>query len=370
MVKFLHTSDWQIGMKGSGLGAAASLVAEQRIQTLERVLDLAQSEHVDFVVACGDLFEHNQVADDQVTAVARILRAYPSVEVHAIPGNHDLPGPGSVWNRAALRGVPNLHPHVTAEPVPTLLRNGVDYVVLHPFPVLTRHSHSDPLVQLQSLSDDALIHIGLAHGHILKVTFGAHESEIKLPIDPEHVDGSGLDYLALGHWHGTRLFGTRIAYSGTHEQSSYGESDAGNILIVSIVDKGAPPEIRAVRVGQLRWDHRELSFAGDDSIVRLRDLLSGCEADFLELVLDGELPDRVYEDYRDAIGTASKFKHLRLGDTRLQWIPDTGDSLPILSDLSLAEVQRRLAELANTQDAEVVREAKRLLGQYAQEAGL
>jgi DNA repair exonuclease SbcCD nuclease subunit len=336
---------------------------------------VAENQGVDFVVACGDLFEHNQVADDQVTAVARILRAHPSVEIHAIPGNHDLPGPGSVWNRAALRGVPSLHIYTVPAPTEIALSDG-GVVVLHPLPVKSRYSLEDPLARLESVANDPRVHIGLAHGHITTITFGAHEGDIKLPIDPSHVDRIGLDYLALGHWHGTRLIttgsdGTRIAYSGTHEQTAYREGDSGNLLLVSIEAKGAPPEIRRVRVGHLRWEQRVLTFAGDGNIDRLRQILANHDADFVELTLDGELPNLLYAEYHDLLSQNGGFKHLRVNDSALSWVADAEEALPPLSDASLAEIQRRLwKRLATAVDleAQIAREAVGLFGRYVREA--
>ena len=375
MVKFLQTSDWQVGMKGGGLGEAGALVARQRIESIERILEVAENEGVDFIVACGDLFEHNQVADDQVIAVARILRAHPSVEIHAIPGNHDLPGPGSVWNRAAVRSVPNLHVHIAPAPVELALSDG-SLVVLHAFPVKTRYSLGDPLARLESVADDSRVHIGFGHGHLTTITFGAYEGDIRLPIDPSHVDRVGLDYLALGHWHGTHLVTTdsgctRIAYSGTHEQTTYAERDAGNVLLVKIAAKGAPPEIRKMRVGQLRWEQRALTFAGDGSMDRLRQILANRDVDFVELTIDGELPNRLYPDYRDVLRLPSGFKHLRVNDSALRWVADAEEALPPLSDASLAETQRRLRQRLVTSEnteAEISREAEDLFGRYVREA--
>jgi predicted phosphodiesterase len=376
MVKFLQTSDWQIGMKGSGLGVAGSLVAEQRIQTLERILQVAEAESADFVVACGDLFEHNQVADDQVTGVARILRAHPSVEIHAIPGNHDLPGPGSVWNRAALRGVPNLRIHLSPDPCAVLGKDGSP-VILHPLPVRSRYSYSDPLAQIVRIDGGPEINVGLGHGHLTTISFGAHEGDIKLPIDPAHVDRIGLDYLALGHWHGTKVLkatdgAPRIAYSGTHEQTAYAETNAGNVLVVTIPARGAGPDIRAVRVGVLRWEERQLAFAGDQSLERLAELLANCEADFLELSVAGELPGHLFTAYRQLL-ESDRFKHVRLHDESLSWLPDKDGTTLELSDASLRMVHEQLnTALAGSSGAEaaIAREALALFERYVREAGL
>ena len=370
MIKFLHTSDWQIGMKGGGLGRAGALVAEQRIRTIERILEIAEAEDVDFVLACGDLFEHNQVADDQVTAVAHILRSHPGVEVHAIPGNHDLPGPGSVWNRAALRAVTNLQVHTTRELVELVAKNSSTPVRLYPFPVHSRYTLTDPLAAVAPVASPG-VSIGLAHGHLITVTFGAHESDIKLPLDPAHVDRIGLDYLALGHWHGTRIVSERVAYSGTHEQTGYAETDAGNVLLVSISGDQALPVIRPIRVGHFEWLSRQLTFAGDVDLGRLREALEDAkENSFLAITMDGELPDALFESYREVLAEArAQYADLRVADASLRWV-SSNHAMTTITDASLKEIQAQLGhELENAADeeADVIREARRLFERICDE---
>ena len=60
----------------------------------------------------------------------------------------------------------------------------------------------------------------------------------------------------------------------------------------------------------MRWERRALTFAGDGGIDRLRQILSDQGADFVELTLDGELPNPLYADYRDVLGQDLGFKNL------------------------------------------------------------
>lgn len=367
MVRFLHTSDWQIGMKGSGLGAAGERVARARVQAVDRLLTLAEAQGVDFVVACGDLFEHNHVAQDVVEEVARLIAGHRTIEVHAIPGNHDLPGPGSVWNRSALRAVPNLHVHVDPTPVP--LRNAT----LHPFPVRSRFSGADPLAALPELRSEPGIHVGLAHGHVTSVTFGAHEEDIRLPLDPSHVDRAGLDYLALGHWHGLRIVtlrdgSRRVAYSGTHEQTSFRESDAGNALLVEIAEKGASPVLTPLRTGTYAWERLAFSTAGDLDVLRLRAAVLASKADFLELTLDGDLPSSAFSSYRDVVAEAEESRACLSLRDNLRWTAERSATEEPIVDAGLAEVDRRLAEAAATGDqASTARAAREMFRRFVRE---
>jgi DNA repair exonuclease SbcCD nuclease subunit len=375
MLRFVHTSDWQVGMKGGGLGAAGGLVAQQRVETIDRVLAIAEQHQASFVLAAGDLFEDNKVSQEVVDCVAALLRAHPGIEVHAIPGNHDLPGPGSVWSRAALRGVPNLTCHTDSNPIAL----GPD-ATLHPFPVKSRYAGSDPLEGLEELFAQPGIHVGLAHGHLSIVQFGGHEQDVRLPIDPVHVSRAGLDYLALGHWHGTQLFKAsdghlRIAYSGTHEQTAHSENDAGNVLVVEIDEKGAPPRIEKVRSGQLRWAKEQLTLAGETSTARVKAVIEACTADLMLLQLGGELPSALDAAYRELMTEGKgRFKDLRVDDRELRWrVEEDPAAAPQISDASLnevaAELRRRMSE-STGRDGEIAREAWYQLRTLLQEAGL
>jgi DNA repair exonuclease SbcCD nuclease subunit len=43
-------------MKGGGLGEAGERVAKQRIETIDRILAIAETRDADFVVVAGDVF--------------------------------------------------------------------------------------------------------------------------------------------------------------------------------------------------------------------------------------------------------------------------------------------------------------------------
>lgn len=120
--------------------------------------------------------------------------------------------------------------------------------------------------------------------------------EIDLPIDPSCVVRTGIDYLALGHWHSHRTFedGTgiaRIAYSGTHEQTNYGEDNAGHCLLVQIDGKGDAPKIEPIETGQLTWASMEFELKDSSSLIELEKYFESIEGiDMVRLVIHGELP--------------------------------------------------------------------------------
>ena len=60
-MKFLHTADWQIGMRAAHVGAAGVPVREARLEAARRVIETGREAGAEFVVVCGDTFEDNGV---------------------------------------------------------------------------------------------------------------------------------------------------------------------------------------------------------------------------------------------------------------------------------------------------------------------
>src|SRR3990172_6215813 len=102
-MRFLHTADWQIGMKAAALGDAGARVREERLAAGRRVVEAAKSHSVDFVLVAGDLFEDNAVDRVLVQKVADILHSFGGL-VFVIPGSHDPIVPGSVWEHPSWNG--------------------------------------------------------------------------------------------------------------------------------------------------------------------------------------------------------------------------------------------------------------------------
>jgi len=290
MVQFIQTSDWQIGMKGSGLGDAGPIVRKTRIETIHNVLKSAEEQKVDFVLLCGDIFEHNMISQEEVKKVVTIFNQYPNIPLYLLPGNHDIIGADCVYNRPIFQGIKHLKILYTSDSVE------VPGAVIHPCPVFSKFSTKDFSNAIPKVREFGGIHIGVAHGSLLGKFSVQNWEDIDLPIDPSCVDRTGIDYLALGHWHSHRIFEdntgvARIAYSGTHEQTNYNEDYAGQYLLVQIDEKGDAPEILPIKTGQLSWVSKEFEMKDSSSITELKGYLESIKGiDMVRLVIQGELP--------------------------------------------------------------------------------
>src|SRR5690349_9702513 len=115
-MKFLHTADWQIGMRAAQFGEKGESVRGARLESARRVILTARSEGVDFVLVAGDTFEHNGVERLKIREVARILGGAPC-PVYIIPGNHDPVMAGSVWEDPVWAEWPSVHVATRAQPI-------------------------------------------------------------------------------------------------------------------------------------------------------------------------------------------------------------------------------------------------------------
>jgi DNA repair exonuclease SbcCD nuclease subunit len=245
-MKFVHTADWQIGMRAAHIGERASRVRAARFDAAERVVAIANERGADAMLVTGDTFEDNAVSSTDVQRVADILARFRG-NVYLIPGNHDPAVAASLWQHPAWR---RERLHVLLEDAPVVAAPGV---TLFPCPLKTKASNLDPTAWIAGASGDG-VRIGLAHGTVE----GAAVTEDVFPIPRDAATRGRLDFLALGHWHSTASFDeslarARMAYAGTHETTKFGERDSGNVLLVEVRERGAMPVVERIRTGSLRW---------------------------------------------------------------------------------------------------------------------
>lgn len=344
MIRFIHTADWQIGMKAAHVGPSAETVRGERLKAARRVVEVACQREVDFVLVAGDTFEDNAVDRVLVQKVADTLAQFRG-PVYVLPGNHDPFVPGSVWDHRAWQSTPNVR--VLTEATPVELNGGT----LHPSPVLQKHSLSDPTCRIDA-RDSAGIAVGMAHGTVE----GVSQDVADYPIHREAAARGGLDYLALGHWHSTAFFPdsggtTRMAYSGTHETTRFGERDSGNVLLVEIDKRGAAPQLTTIRTGGLHWESREEELRDPSDATRLRETIEAW-SDPSTTLLDVRLKGVMHRESQvellrvDEILKA-RFLHARLDPTLLVPAPDDDRWLDDVPAGVLQAVAKRLQNLSD-----------------------
>ncbi|MGZ6260549.1 MAG: metallophosphoesterase family protein [Candidatus Limnocylindrales bacterium] len=251
MPRLLHMADVHLGARHQDLGQAAAEQRERQFDAFRRALDLALAEHVDVVLVAGDLFDSNQQPRRSVERAAAELGRLPAAGAHVvvIPGTHDVYDHSSLYrihDLAALAGVkPGGDGLVVLTPErPEVVFPALDLVVYGRV-FDTKRAPRSPLAGFSAAEETrARWRVGLVHGS-LRIE-GKIEADDVL-FTTEEITNSGLDYLALGHWHSFqqgRAGGTTWAYAGAPEPVAVDQDGAGQVILVELEDVGGDTRVR------------------------------------------------------------------------------------------------------------------------------
>lgn len=360
MVKLLHTADWQIGkLFGQFEPDEAALLAEARFRAVERLASLADEQHVDLVLVPGDIFDAQGVADKTIHRLFNAMKGFSGPWV-LIPGNHDAGLSESVWTRATRLDAVADNVHVCLRPEPLFIES-LGVVVL-PAPLTQRNTHADLTEWFATAETPAgMYRIGLAHGSVQGIL--AEGIDSTNPIAAARAEQAGLDYLALGDWHGTKQVDARTWYSGTPETDRFKANDSGQALLVEITEPRALPSVTPVVTGQYRWQSDVVVLHIPSDIDQVLQQLSALgQTDVMQLSLTGQMDLAGHRRLREAIGQAQGRARSLLTDlSTLRLEPTAEDIETLKADGYLGEVIADLRAGQNGPDADVSRDALALL---------
>lgn len=344
-MKMIHTADWQLGKPFARFPPGVrSALTEARLDAIDRIAGVAASTGSHHVVVAGDVFDNVDPGDRIVgQAVSRMQRA--DVTWWLMPGNHDHSRAGGLWSRVRRLAPANVRVVDTPEAVE--MEEGA---WLLPAPLEHRKTVFDPTAAMVDMATPAgALRIGLAHGSITE--FGATGESSNL-IPPDRARSAGLDYLALGDWHGFLAVGDRTAYSGTPEVDRHGRDEPGTCVAVE-ARSGDAPRFERLETGRFRWLSRRWEVANPEDLERelaaLRD--EGRLSDvLLSLKLGGVagLADRVgiVSTIEDRL--AHELRHLDLETDGLLARPTPEDVAQIDVQGALAGASATLQALAES----------------------
>ena len=292
----LHTADWHLGRRFPAFEPDQELrLTRARLDVVGRILDLADSRHVDAVLCAGDLFDLPNPPEDWWSGVlGEFQRRDWQRPVVLLPGNHDPLTPNSLYHPAhPFRARLPAYVHVV-DAKGWQLEVGENAVVVAA-PCTSHAGQTDLAASLpQREPDDDRIRIGLVHGQ----TFDIEGHQTNFPIAQGTAVDRGLDYLAIGDTHAFRDVephaGVPTVYPGAPEATNFGERDTGNVALVFFpLDRRRRAIVRPETVGIWTWRDETCT-----SISALRAVRADPELrrTVLRLTLDMEVPMAEYDE--------------------------------------------------------------------------
>jgi exonuclease SbcD len=270
MLRLLHTADVHLGARHADLGEEASAQRERQFAAFQATIELALAEKLDLVLIAGDLFDSNTQPRRSVERVAAELGRLVEAKIRTviIPGTHDVYDRSSVYRAydlPAMSGTTADDDFVTilTPERPDIVLSACD-VVVHARVFATKRAPHSPLADLRVKGDDrATWHVGLVHGAI--AISGKTDTD-DVVINREEIGPTGLDYLALGHWHSAqqgRAGGVAYAYSGAPEPIALDQDRAGKVLLVTLeaVNGNRSVTVEERQVGRTKFERIEIDGA-------------------------------------------------------------------------------------------------------------
>ena len=316
--RFIHSSDLHLGRRfGNYPEDIRGRLVEARHAAIDSLSSAAKDHGAGHVLIAGDLFDTETPSDHVWRQALAAMAAADNIDWWIIPGNHDSLTAEALWDPIRAQLPENVHFCDAAAPVEI-----APVATLLPSPVPSRFPGRDTTEWMPDCATpDGSLRIGLAHGGI--VTFGSEDDGAET-IPPDRAATAGLDYLALGDWHGFMRVGDRTCYSGSPERDRFKHQGRGVCLVVTIPGSGAVPEVAEIATGRFGWHEIPLPLTPEqDASVALADALPedgvGRRDTLVRVRASGwiRLPQRM-ELARAAEEAAPEFGHFELNDADLE----------------------------------------------------
>lgn len=350
MFRFIHSSDLHLGKRfGNFSGDLPVRLREARHAVIARLAGHALEHGAGTVLLAGDTFDTETPAPDVRRQALAEMAHHASVRWVMLPGNHDSLQATQLWTTLRAEAPENVV--LATEPGPIELAAGV---TLLPAPCTTRRPGRDLSAWMDAqATPEGTLRIGLAHGAIQSFSEDAAASEV---IAPDRARRAGLDYLALGDWHGAMQIDPRTHYSGTPESDRFKHDRPGEALLVSLAGPSAIPEVTPLATASFSWSTLELHLLDGDDPVRAMEAVLPTGRDrrhcLSRIVASGQSHLEGHARLVQAVESAAPdFAFLELDDTDLAIQCE-------IADLDLIDRAGALREAANALLAEASDESR------------
>jgi len=270
VIRFLHTSDWQLGMTRRFLSEEAQArYTQARFDAIRTMGRIAKEKQCRFMLVCGDSFESNQV--DRKT-VARAIEALKevAVPVYLLPGNHDPLNAASVYRSSTFMEKQPAHVHIIENTEPVQVGEGFELVGA---PWLSKRPNGNPIVDLLNALPAAGSTKRICAGHgVIDIFTPDKEAQNVIAVSrlEAAISEGKIHFVALGDRHSLTKVGCGdgIWYSGTPESTDFGEDHSGFCQIVNM--DGGHVTTEEVKIGQWSFIEEMVDLNTEDDLESLR----------------------------------------------------------------------------------------------------
>ena len=228
----IHTGDLHLGMTFKSLGDKSKLHRRDCQDVFSSIIDLCIKEKADALLIAGDLFDESNPSKPIVSFVIDEFKRLKekSIPVFIISGNHDSHKKDSLWfsfsfpSNVVIFDSKDLQPKTSGD----LEVYGLAYI----------DDTKEPLKNFKAEKNDK-IKIGLIHGSTTNIKDSDDPESSYRPITKAQIDDSGLDYIALGHFHDLLEIKSKVKcyYCGSPEGLTFKNKPDSGVLIVKFKDE-------------------------------------------------------------------------------------------------------------------------------------
>lgn len=291
--RFLHTSDWQLGVTRQFLNDdSQARWAEARFDGVRNLGRIAQEEECEFIVVAGDIFESNQVDRKTIFKACEAMAGIP-MPIYLLPANHDPLDAGSVYRSKLWKDRRPANVHVLdAAGQPLVVRQGIEVVGA---PWTSKRPLNDLVAASASMlnQETGVVRVMVGHGAVDQLSPDRDNPAVIRVADAEKSLREGrYHYLALGDRHSLTSIGAtgRIHYSGTHEAYDFDEVDPGKVLVVDLSAEGVSVSPRHNGVWRFLVHEAHVANAADvEALSRYLDVIPDKARTIIKLGLVGTL---------------------------------------------------------------------------------
>ncbi len=310
-IRILHTADLHLGAEYKSFRQKSFDLQQEAFNAFEKLVNYTAnpSNEIDILIIAGDLFDSHQPDRPLVEKVKDLLSKIieKNIKLYILPGNHDSYSyKNSIYRTAEFPGMIINNPdfklidEINIKGQPAFIYSGI-YEINNP---------NKRILENFKIDKKSGAHIGILHG-----TLELREIEVPerdLPFSYEEFSHSGLNYLALGHFHKylekeiNKDY--KLAYPGSLIPRTLDEYGEKYSLIVEIKQNNSI-HIEKFQFSKIKAEKRTIDLIKED-ITNFDDLLNLLKKTknpdlILDLLLEGVLDFPINE--KDLISIIEDF---------------------------------------------------------------